>query len=210
MTHSSPLRALGRAISWHRRKLAVLAAVAAVLAGVNAANPGPGVTRSVVTAARPLAAGHPIAAADLQVRQLSPSAVPDTAVADPGTLVGKVVVAAVPDRQVLTELSVVSPRLPAAQDGTVIAPLRLADDDLVPLLTIGDTVDIVAAQLQTGKAGIVAHGARLVTIPELKPSSGLAASKNSQGALVLVEVSPTDAVKLAAAAISARLSVVMR
>jgi hypothetical protein len=34
-----PLRALARAASWHRRKLAVVAAIAAVLTGISAAAP---------------------------------------------------------------------------------------------------------------------------------------------------------------------------
>src|SRR5690349_20691136 len=66
-----------RAVRRHRRTLAMLAAAAAVLTGLTAlARPAPA-TVTVVTAARPLAAGATIGAGDLRRTDLPPEAVPE-------------------------------------------------------------------------------------------------------------------------------------
>ncbi len=60
-----PLRALARAASWHRRKLAVLAAIAAVLTGISAAAPEGPAMITVVKAKSQLPGGTVVSASDL-------------------------------------------------------------------------------------------------------------------------------------------------
>jgi pilus assembly protein CpaB len=185
-----PLRALARAASWHRRKLAVLAAVAAVLTGVSAAAPEGPAMITVVKARSQLPGGTVISASDLMLDRVAASDVPDGVLTDPLALIGKTLAAP----------TSVSP-------GHVIAPLRLADTGLATLLRPGDVVDVIAADAQAEQAAVVAAGARVVTIPEL-PDEGVGLAP--EGVLVLIDVDSRTASVVAHAAASATLSIIWR
>lgn len=201
---------LTRAVSWHRRKLAVVAAVAAVLTGVNAALPPDPPTVEVVRAARGVAGGTVLAAADLQRVRLPVDAVPDDALTTVHSGVGQTVTAPVTRGQVLTRLSIGSPGA-GVRAGQVVAPLRLADADVAALLRVGDTVDVVAADGEAPRAAVVAHAIRVVGLPRPPDVDGVGSSTASTaGALVLVEVTSATATALAQAAVTATLSVVLR
>lgn len=204
------LRALARAVSWHRRKLAVLAAVAAVLLGVDAALPPDPPTAAVVRVTRPLDGGATLSAADLALVRVPLPLVPEGALPDVGVAVGRVLAAPVAQGQLLTGLDVASAAR-SVRPGMVVAPLRLADADLVALLHVGDPVDVVAADGDTRRAAVVAHDVRVVALPRPPDTSGLAGSADSSdGALVLVEVDSRTATALAGAAVTGTLSVVLR
>lgn len=191
-------------MSWHRRKLAVLAVLAAVLTGLAAAAPEGPPTVSVVRAAEALEGGVRLGADDLEVAQLVAADAPDGVVSDPAELVGRVLAAPVPRGQVLTGLAIVSAR---ASPGRVLAPLRLSDPDAVALLRAGDVVDVLAADAQSEQAFVAGRTVRVVTVPiPPDPESGA----NGAGALVLVEVDTETARVLARAAVSATLSVIWR
>lgn len=199
-----PWLSFRRAVSWHRRKLAVLAMVAAVLTGLAAAVPEGPPTVSVVRAAEALEGGVRLTEGDLEVTDMVAADAPDQAVADPAELVGRTLVAPVPRGQVLTALAVVSAR---ASPGRVLAPLRLADPDAVALLRAGDVVDVLAADAQSEQAFVAGHAIRVVTAPRpVDPEAGA----DPAGALVLVEVDAETARVLARAAVSATLSVIWR
>lgn len=202
-----PLRDLARAISWHRRKLAVLAAITAVLAGVNAASPPDPPTTTVQTATSSLTGGVALTAADVRPTDVPTSLVPERAVTDPADIVGQVLSGPVPQGRILTDVDLVSA---AASPGLVLAPLRLSDAGVVALLQAGDRVDILAADPQGGDAEVVAGRVRIATIPAERSASGIGGSVASDGALILVEVDPATAKLLARASVSASLSVVMR
>lgn len=202
-----PLRDLARAISWHRRKLAVLAAITAVLAGVNAASPPDPPSTTVQTATSSLTGGVAVTAADLHATEVPTSLVPARAVTDPADIVGQVLSGPVPQGRVLTEVDLVSA---AASPGLVLAPLRLSDAGVVALLHAGDRVDILAADPQAGDADVLAEQVRVATIPADRSGSGIGGSVASDGALILVEVDPETAKLLARASVSASLSVVLR
>jgi Flp pilus assembly protein CpaB len=192
-----------RALRRHRRKLAILATLAAVLAGLTALAPPRPATVSVVTAEHMLAGGTTVRAEDLDTMELPPGAVPDGAWSEPSEVVGQTLAGPVPAGQVLTPTALLRHR--ASASGSVVAPLPLADDRVTALLEAGDQVDVLAADSQTGKTRVVATAIRVVTgaIPGAEDAPGT-------GGLVLVEVSPSTAAALAAAASTSVLSVVWR
>lgn len=191
-------------MSWHRRKLAVLAVLAAVLTGLAAAAPEGLPTVSAVRVTEALKGGARLTTDDLEVVEVVASDAPDGVVADPAELVGRVLAAPVPRGQVLTGLAVVSAR---GSPGRVLAPLRLSDPDTVALLRAGDVVDVLAADAQSEQAFVAGRAVRVVTVPAPPdPESGA----DPGGALVLVEVDAETARVLARAAVSATLSVIWR
>jgi Flp pilus assembly protein CpaB len=199
-----PWHSFRRAVSWHRRKLALLAVLAAVLTGLAAAAPEGPPTVSVVRAAVALEGGTRLTPGDLEVNDIVVDDAPDGAVADPDLLVGRTLAAPVPRGQVMTGRAVVSAR---ASPGRVLAPLRLADAEVTALLRAGDMVDVLAADPQAEQAFVAGRSVRVVTVPApADPDAGA----DPAGALVLVEVDPETARVLARAAVSATLTVIWR
>ncbi len=205
-TRRRPLHALARAASWHRRKLAVLAAVAAVLTGISAAAPEGPAMITVVKAKSQLPGGTVLSAEDLVLDRVTASDVPDGALSDPHALIGRTLAGPVAENQMMTPLTMIAART-SVSPGNVIAPLRLADTALAALLRPGDVVDVIAADTQAEQAVVVAAGARVVTIPELPDER---AGPGLDGALVLIDVDAQTASIVAKAAASAALSVIWR
>jgi len=201
-----PLRSLGRAASWHRRKLAVLAALFAVLTGLAAAAPDGPPTLTVVRARSQLAGGIRVAAGDVEVARVAVADVPRGALTDLAEVVGQTLAAPAAEGQIITALALASARS-AITRGRVLAPLRLADADLAALIRPGDQVDVIAADAQAEQADVVARAVRIVTVPQARDP---AAGGDPEGTLVLVEVDPDTATVLARAAASATLTVVWR
>lgn len=196
-------------MSWHRRKLAVLAAVAAVLTAITAAAPPEAATVTVVRVVAGLEAGSTIEADQVRLDELPATAVPEDPIDELDAVIGRTVLAGVPVGQVLTGDAILSPAI--APPGRVLAPLRLTDPDVVALLSAGDRVDVLSADGEGGAAVVLAHRARIVAVPAAPSSgTGLGASAGSPGALVLVDVDPATASRLAQAAASASLSIVLR
>ncbi|BAK37612.1 hypothetical protein MLP_45980 [Microlunatus phosphovorus NM-1] len=192
-----------RALRRHRRKLAILATLAAVLTGLTALAPPRPDTVSVVTAARPLDGGHTVTPDDLTRTALPPDAVPVGAWSDPAEVIGRTLAGPLPARQVLTPTSLLRER--ASRTSSVVAPLPLADPRVAQLVEAGDQLDVLAADSQSGKTKVVATAVRVVT-------GGIGGDSDATGSegLVLVEVSPATATALAAAAATSALSVVWR
>jgi Flp pilus assembly protein CpaB len=205
-TRRRPLHALARAASWHRRKLAVLAAVAAVLTGISAAAPEGPAMITVVKAKSQLPGGAVLSAEDLVIDLVAASDVPNGALSDPHALIGRTLAAPVAENQMMTPLTMIAART-SVSPGNVIAPLRLADTALAALLRPGDVVDVIAADTQAEQAVVVAAGARVVTIPELPDEQ---AGGSLDGALVLIDVDAQTASIVAKAAASAALSIIWR
>lgn len=187
----------------------MLAAIAAVLTGVNAVLPPAPPTAEVVRAALRLEGGAVISAGDVTVSRMPLGAIPEGALTDSGAVLGKTLTSPVPKGQVLTELSLSAGR--SVRSGRVVAPLRLADAELAGLLDVGDTVDVIAADGEARAAAIIARGVRVVALPKVPETEGIGASAaSSAGALVLVDVDSVTATVLAQAAVTATLSVVLR
>ncbi|HEY0237509.1 MAG TPA: SAF domain-containing protein [Friedmanniella sp.] len=199
----SPLRNLARAASWHRRKLAVLAAVATVLTGLAAAAPPVPPTTTVVRTRTALAGGVLLTADDLEVVDLPRSGLPERTVGEPGELVGRRLAAPVPRHQVLTTTALATVDA-AVGVGHVLAPVRLADADVVALLEPGDLVDVIASASDGGTTSTVARSVRVVTVPPRDPDD----QGTTAGALVVLDVVDDDAEPLARAAATGNLTVI--
>lgn len=199
----SPLRNLARAASWHRRKLAVLAAVATVLTGLAAAAPPVPPTSTVVRTRTALAGGVVLVADDLEVVDLPRGDLPDRTVGELDDLVGRRLAAPAPRHQVLTSTALAVAES-AVGVGHVLAPVRLADAQVVALLEPGDLVDVIASAADGGVTRTVARSVRVVTVPAQDPDE----QGTATGALVVLDVAGSDAEPLARAAATGSLTVI--
>ncbi len=209
---TSPPATLLRLISWHRRKLAVLAAMGATAAGITAATPEPAPSTAVLVAAHRLDGGERVAAADVTVRRMPTALLPELALTDPGQVLGRTLVAPLSGGSVLTRVALLGSRPGVAADGMVIVPLRISDPAVAGLLRIGDRVDVVAADPQTGRgAQVIADQVRVVTIPKASANgSALDPGTAESSSLVLVAAPPETAPRLADAAAGSQVTVLLR
>lgn len=195
------IRNLSRAISWHRRKLAAMAAVIAVLATIAAARPAPPPTVEVVVASADLPGGKLLAEGDLEVARFPKELAPG-GVVDRDALVGRTLNAALTTGTPVTSVAVLGDTT-GVGPGQVVAPVKFADPALVALLRAGDTIDVIAAGPDGGQ--VVAAGVRVVTVPQSTDSG----PGSGQSAMVLLAVSPELATTLAGAATMGQLSLVL-
>ncbi|MEU0677994.1 hypothetical protein ABZ330_34970 [Streptomyces sp. NPDC006172] len=88
---------------------------------------------------------------------------------------------------------------------TLAAPVRIADAATVRLLRPGDRVDVIAAEetAGAGRARVVARRALVTKVPELLEGP------TDDGALVVLSVPRTTAVRLVGASATARLAVTL-
>jgi Flp pilus assembly protein CpaB len=136
--------------------------------------------------------------------------VPSGALAGPRQATGATVSSAVRRGEVLTDARLAGAgSLRGLGAGLVAAPLRLSDGATATLLHPGDVVDVLAAGADGASAArLVASAVRVLAVPKAVPDRlGLGAG---DGALLLVVATPSTAARLAAAAVSDRLSVVIR
>lgn len=191
----------------------VAAALLTVLALVLALRPAPvpaaGVSPPVpvVVAARDLPAGTALSATDVVRTELPRGAAPDGAMRDAGTLVGRLLAAPVRRGEPLTDVRLAGAGLLDAGDTDLLAvPVRLADAATAALLHAGDHVDVLAAATSPGAAAqaqVVVDDAQVLAVPATAQDSG-------DGALVVLAADAEVARRLAAAAVSSRLSVAVR
>jgi Flp pilus assembly protein CpaB len=198
-------RRVRRAVLARRRMLAAVFAVLAVLAGLRSVSPPPPDTAPAVVAARDLPGGQVLTSQDLAVAELPPDAVPAGAATSPVPLVGRTTAAPLRRGETVTDLRVVAPSLLDGYPGLVAVPIRLGDAATLPLLSVGDRIDVVAADPQGGRADVVATGVPVVAIPQ----PGAREDGLVSGGLVVVAASRADAERLAAAGVSAFLSPVL-
>jgi len=207
------LRELRRAVAWRRRLLSAGLAAGSVAFSLQALAPPPPAGTDVVVAARDLAAGAVVSTGDLRVAHRPAGDVPSGALTSIAAATGRPVSSAVRRGEVLTDVRLVGPAaLRGLADGTVAAPVRVVDAESAALLRPGDVVDLLAASATpdapTGEARLVASGVRVLLAPRQQRSSLTAGLGN--GALLLVATSSSTAARLAAAAVTDRLSVVLR
>lgn len=220
------MRVPGQAPLWrrlahrHRRPLAAtLAGAAALLALVSLRPPTPATVAVLVTRAD-VAPGQVLGPDDVEVAAWPAAAAPTGALSS---------VEELPDRPVAAPLTAGEPLLPvrfltpsllsAYGTGLVATPVRLADAGSVGLLREGDLVDVLAATAATtpedvgSAARTVATRVRvlLTGIGRAGDGDGLSgAVTSSDGALVVLLTTPQTAAEIAGAAVTSRLSVVLR
>lgn len=209
------LRDLRRAASWHRRLLVAGLLAASVAFAIQAVSPPPPRTESVLVAAKDLASGTRLAPDDVRLNGVAPGSVPDGALRTRTSASGRTLGTPVRRGEVLTDVRLLGRSfLDSYGDDFVAAPVRIADAASVRLVRAGDVVDVLAAR--PGPDGSAANAARLVaaatpvvTIPPAGDSP-FGATDVGAGALVVVVTSADTAARLAAAAVTDRLSLVIR
>jgi len=181
-----------------RRVVAVGLAVLGALGLVGSVRPPPGRTVPVLAAARDLAGGVPLRAADLATVRLPAAAVPSGAVR---AAVGRLPAGPVRRGEPLTDARLLGPGLLAGYGpGLVAAPVRIADADAVALLRPGERIDVLAG------ARVVAAAVPVAAVPRASGADAV----GRDGALVVVAVRPEVAGELAEGEVDSRLSVTIR
>lgn len=125
----------------------VAAGALVLLAAVAALRPDPADGQSdVVVAARDLAPGARLTAADLRIESRSATTIPEGSQSDPDELVGSTLAGPARRGEVLTDVRVLGPRLAEAAAGpdARVVPLHLTDSALLDLVRPGDVVDVLA------------------------------------------------------------------
>lgn len=195
-------RALLRAASRHRVLLASGLAAAAVASGLSAVAPAPAPSVRVLTAAQDLPAGAVLGADDLVAADVPHALLPDGALTDLAAVKGRLVAGPVRRGEPLTDVRLLgSGLLPRGSE--VAVPVRLAEPATGALVQVGDTVDVLSASPDGGaSAQVVATGLSVLSVPALDEAAG-------EGALVVVAAGRSTAARLAAAAVTGRLSVLV-
>ena len=199
------LRRLRGRVLVHRRPLAVICAAGALLAGVEAASAPPEELVAVVVAAGDLDGGRRLGPDDLRTVSFRAATLPAGTLGSEAAAVGRVLAAPLRDGEPVTDVRLVAPGLLEGYPGLVAAPVRVADRGTVDLVRVGDPVDLLATDPERGDAALVVRGARVVAVPRSGPDrDGL-----TPGGLLVVAVTPAEAVVLAGVSASSVVSVVL-
>lgn len=205
------LRDLGRAAQWHRRLLAAGLLAGSVAFGLQALAPPPPPTVPVVAAARDLPAGARLSPDQLELVRLPAGTLPDGAARTVGDVSGATLLAGVRRGELLTDVRLVGPAgVAGLGPGLVATPVRIADADAARLVRPGAVVDVLAAGGGTEggyvAARLVAAAVRVLAVPPAADGFG----GGQDGALVLLATTDETAARLAGAAVTDRLSLVLR
>ena len=199
-------QSLLRAVSRRRGLLAAGLAAGSVATALPVLAPPPPETQQVLAAARDLAPGAALTAEDVRPIALPPAAVPAGSLPAGQSVDGRRTAGAVRAGEPLTDVRLVGPGLLAALPGPdlVAVPVRLVDAAAGGLLRPGDRVDVLAAATSDGAAPtatVVAAAAPVLAVPEQ--------ADDPEGALVVLAAPSATAARLAASAVSSRLSAVL-
>ena len=205
-----------RSFDRYRRSIAAVLVGLAVYLSLSALAPEHPPTRAVWTAAHDLAGGAPLRGNDLVLSRMPLPLVPAGALLAGSTVVGRLLAAPLRRGEPLTDVRLLGPSLLAAlgHPGQVAVPLRLADGAAAAALARpGEVVDVLAAgsldDASTGSApSVIASAVTVLAVPGRDTSAGV--DNGSDAGLVVVAVTPEQAVALASAAAHSRLSLVLR
>lgn len=192
---------LPRLVLEHRRILAAVLAGIAVLTGlssVHESTDGP----VVLAAARDLASGRSLTAADVRTVRLDEGTAPRAALTSTSQAVGRRLAGAVRRGELLTDRRVLGPGpLAGRADGSVLTTIRLGDADGLGAVRVGDAVDVVAVDPERRDAArVVARGLEVLATRE---------SPGTDGALVDLAANEAKALDLAEAGTRSRLTVLV-
>ncbi|GAA2759044.1 Flp pilus assembly protein CpaB [Actinopolymorpha rutila] len=231
---------VARAISRHRRLVAAGLAAAGVALALHLLAPEPPRTVTVLAAARDLPGGAPLTAGDLHEVALPPHVVPsgvllpgDSRAGRPGRR-GAVLAGPVRAGEPLTDARLLGPDLLArvrSSTQVVAAPVRVADPGSLALVRPGDRIDLLAAETGVDQAPrparVVATHVRVLALPGSTGDgadsaqsggagglgglgSGGSVDTGGEGGLIVVAVPAETAADLARAAVTSRISLVLR
>lgn len=185
------------------------AALLGTVALVSVVSPAQPPTQTVVIASREIPAGQTITTDHLRTVQLPEADLPDGHITDPALTIGKMAIATIPVKAVVTKHGVFTAGELNAADGKAIMPLRLAEEGLQDLLRVGAHIDLIGFGSANGEAKVIATQIRIAAIPLDTQSTGFG-STAEKGTLVLVEVTPDEAAVITTATLSSKLSVILR
>lgn len=186
-----------------RVPLAAALAALAVASGLAAVAPAEAAAVEVLAAAHDLAPGALLDDDALTTVPVLPDAVPDGALTAREDALGARVAGAVRAGEALTDARLLGAGL-VPPDGSVAVPVRVAEAAVAGLLRPGDRVDVLAASPDGGDAArTVVSDVAVLAVPVLDELS-------ADGALVVLAAPSGGASRLAAAAVSSRLSVAVR
>jgi pilus assembly protein CpaB len=196
-----------RTVGWHRRLLAAGLAAGAVALALQAAESDPAPTVPVVAAAGELRGGTTLTAEDLLLVDIPRGAVPRGAVASVDDAVGRLLSGPMHAGELVTDLRLVGPSLLAGWGEDLVAtPVRIADPGVLALVRPGDRIDLYATPLSAlGPAAVVSAKVPVLAVPDSGEQGVLA-----EGALLVIAATTRQAGLLAEAAVTSRLSVVLR
>jgi Flp pilus assembly protein CpaB len=176
-----------------------------VLAGLHAVRPPPGPTLAVAVAAHDLASGTVLTPDDLVTHRYPAGLAPVGSVADAA---GRTLAAPVRAGEPVTDVRLVAPSLLEGYPGRVALPVRIADASAVGLIRSGDRIDLVAADPRRGTASYVAVGVPVLAVPA-PDSNRVTGAADLTGRLVVVGAAPSDVDRIAGAAATDLLSLVI-
>ncbi|HEY7101861.1 MAG TPA: Flp pilus assembly protein CpaB [Mycobacteriales bacterium] len=195
--------------------IGILLVAAAVLAlrpeGPQAPVAAAGATEHVVVAARDLAAGTELTAADLTIVSMPAAIVPAGSASRAAGLIGRTAAGAIRRGEALTDARVVGPGLTAGLGAgeSAAVPVRIADPDAAALARVGDRVDVLGtavapdgSQATAGETVTVASAVRVLAV--------LRSRDPADGVVLVVATGESGARALAGAAARHRLTVNVR
>jgi len=189
------IRTLRRAVLARRRPFAAVLAAVAVAAGLQAARAEPPARVAVLVAARDLPSGTVLEADDVRRVGFASGSVPSGLATE---AVGRTLAAPLRSGEPLTDVRLVGPALTDGYPGLVAVPVRLPDSGMAGLLTVGDRIDLVAADPQHPTASVVATDLPVLALPDAPPETG---ATGLSGRLVVVGASPSEVTRIADAAV---------
>jgi Flp pilus assembly protein CpaB len=185
----------------HRALLAAGLAAGSVATGLSVVAPDAPRSGSVLTVTRDLPAGTAVAQDDVRATSVPTGLTPAGALRDPAEAVGRLVAGPVRRGEALTDVRLLGAAL-LPPGGEVALPVRLAEPATAALVVAGDRVDVLSAAPDgAATADVVAAGLRVLAVPDV--------SGTGDGALLVVAASRSAAARLAAAAVTGSLSVVV-
>jgi Flp pilus assembly protein CpaB len=191
-----------------RRACAVVLLVVALVATLTAGRTEE--LRSAVVAARDVSPGHRLTADDLTIRDVAPDTLPAGAMTQVSDLTDKTVTGPVRSGEIITDVRVLSSRLPMEllqRADARLVPVKLADTAVIDLLREGDVVDVLSiddsSEDQPSATRVLANSAVVALVSQ--PTGSRTGADTRLAILALPE---HDAHVVAAATLTAPITVV--
>jgi pilus assembly protein CpaB len=222
-SRSEQWRELVRQVDRHRRWISAGLVGVAVAIAVSSLTPREPAGVPVLTATRDLAAGVTLTAPDVRTVRFTAAQLPAGALTVAGSAIGRRLAADVRRGEPLTDvrLTSTSGALAKPGPGLVAVPIRLADAEAAGLLRTGMRIDVLAASTSSTTTALTAAVspaivvARAVTVIQAPGDVGVTGGASPEadpldqdGALVVLSTTPDQALLLAQAQVSDRLSAI--
>ncbi len=184
-----------------RRPIAATLVFVAVLTGLSAFQTERGGS-PVVVAARDVAAGEVLTAADLTTVEWV-AKTPDGSAKDVTKFAGERTASPIGEGEALTDLRILGPALlDGYSPSAVVTTIRIADGAALTGMRSGDGVAVIGTDPESGKATIIGRDIHLLSHATVDSES------SDQGVSIQVIAPETDALKLAEVSLDSRLTLV--